>query len=156
MKYLFTFTFLLASVLYSTAQPPAGPAKAGNTYGQKINAAGALSLQELTGKLKKQNKYIGKIRGTVLSSCAKKGCWMEMQLPDETTMMVKFKDYAFFVPADIVGKTVVLSGEAEQKTITVEELKHYAKDAKKPQAEVDAITQPEKQVSFVATGVLVE
>jgi hypothetical protein len=61
----------------------------------------------------------------------------------------------FFVPTDIVGKTVVLDGIATQKEVSVAELKHYAQDAKKSQAEIDAITKPEKQVRFLADGVLV-
>lgn len=78
-----------------------------------------------------------------------------MELPDKTKMQVKFEDYAFFVPMDLVGKTVVIDGMARQKIVSVNELKHLAEDGKKPQAEIDAITKPEKQVKFEASGVLV-
>jgi hypothetical protein len=40
------------------------------------------------------------------------------------------KDYAFFVPTALEGKTVVLEGSAESKTTSVKELQHYAEDAK--------------------------
>ncbi|MEG0797106.1 MAG: DUF4920 domain-containing protein, partial [Odoribacter sp.] len=46
---------------------------------------------------------------------------------------------------------VVLTGEAKMKTTSVDELKHYAEDAKKPQAEIDAITKPEKEIRFTAS-----
>ncbi|WP_026309532.1 DUF4920 domain-containing protein [Niabella aurantiaca] len=137
------------------AQPPAGEAKKGDSYGEKITARGALSLNELALKLDKKDTLSTKIKGTILAVCPKKGCWMTMELPDRTRVLVKFKDYGFFVPTAIAGKTVVLNGVARQKLVSVNELKHYAEDAKKPQAEIDAITQPEKQVRFVAEGVLV-
>lgn len=137
------------------AQPPAGDAKPGDTYGEKISADGSVSLKDLNKKLKKDGEFTGKIKGTVIGSCEKKGCFMMMELPDKTKMQVKFKDYGFFVPTAIVGKTVVLDGNAKQKIVSVNELKHYAEDAKKSKAEIDAITKPEKQVKFEANGVLV-
>lgn len=55
-------------------------------------------------------------------------------------MKVKFKDYAFFMPKDCAGKKAVVDGYAYTQTTSVEELKHLAGDAGKPQAEIDAIT----------------
>jgi hypothetical protein len=69
--------------------------------------------------------------------------------------MIKFKDYGFFMPKDIVGKQVVLEGEASIKETSVKQLQHYARDAGKSEAEVMKITQPKKEVIFVAKGVLV-
>lgn len=155
-KLLLLILSLFAGILLY-AQPPAGAAKKGDAYGKKITAKGALTLEELAGKLSasKEDAVKAKIKGTVLEVCAKKGCWLTMELPDKTKMQVKFKDYGFFVPTAIAGKTVVLDGVARQKLVSVNELKHYAEDAKKPQAEIDAITKPEKQVRFEASGVLV-
>ena len=65
------------------------------------------------------------------------------------------KDYAFFVPTSLVGKNVVLEGNAETKTISVDEQKHYAEDAKKSQAEIDAITTPKEEIRFMASGIKV-
>lgn len=149
-------TLIVAFLAFAVnAQPPAGDAKTGDGYGEKISADGAVSLKDLDKKLKKDGAFSGKIKGVIKESCATKGCWMTMELPDKTKMQVKFKDYAFFVPSAIVGKTVVLEGNARQKIVTVNELKHYAEDAKKTKAEIDAITKPEKQVKFEANGVLV-
>ncbi|SDE29121.1 DUF4920 domain-containing protein [Niabella drilacis] len=155
-KVLLLILPLFAGILLY-AQPPAGSARKGDAYGEKIIAKGALSLEELAGKLSssKEDGVKARIKGTVLAVCAKKGCWLTMELPDNTKMQVKFKDYGFFVPTAIAGKTVVLEGVARQKLVSVNELKHYAEDAKKPQAEIDAITAPEKQVRFEASGVLV-
>jgi hypothetical protein len=69
--------------------------------------------------------------------------------------MVKMKDYAFFLPVAAKGKTVVIDGNVQLKTISVAELKHYAEDAKKSQAEIDAITKPEKEIRVTAKGITV-
>ena len=53
-------------------------------------------------------------------------------------------DYGFFVPMDLVGKTVVLDGKSFIKTTSVEDQKHYAEDAKKPQAEIDASSKAKR------------
>ena len=65
------------------------------------------------------------------------------------------KDYEFFVPTALSGKNVVLDGIAFTKTTSVAELKHYAQDGKKPQAEIDAITTPKSEIRFLANGILV-
>ena len=38
---------------------------------------------------------------------------------------------------------------------SVEELKHYAEDAKKSQDEIDAITEPKTEIRFMASGMVV-
>ena len=50
----------------------------------------------------------------------------------------------------------VVQGEAFYDTLTVPMLKHYAEDAGKSQAEIDAITEPELRLAFTATGVMIE
>ncbi|HRN46655.1 MAG TPA: DUF4920 domain-containing protein [Niabella sp.] len=155
MKKLFAFAFALFFASALIAQPPAGPANKGDSFGDKISAKGAVSLEKMTKTLDKNTVFTGKIKGTVKEVCSNKGCWIKMELPDKTQMQVKFKDYGFFVPTALAGKTVVLNGKAEKKLVSVDELKHFAEDAKKSQEEIDAITQPETQVKFLATGVLV-
>jgi hypothetical protein len=155
MKKIITLFLLVCMVELSYAQPPAGPANAGDTYGEKIDAKGITSLTQVSKDLSKKDSVQTKISGKVVASCPKKGCWMEVELEDKSKMFVKFKDYAFFVPMDIVGKSIVLDGIAFNKTTSVAELQHYAKDAKKSQAEIDAIKEPQKQLRFLADGVLV-
>jgi hypothetical protein len=75
--------------------------------------------------------------------------------PGVPEMRVTFKDYAFFMPKDLAGKHVVVDGYAYVETTTVEELRHYAQDAGKSKEEINAITQPKREVSFEAAGVLV-
>jgi hypothetical protein len=53
------------------------------------------------------------------------------------------------------GKQVVIEGEVIMKTTSVAELKHYAEDAKKTQAEIDAIKEPKKEVRVTAKGIVI-
>lgn len=151
---LFTLLFVLTS-LFAVAQPPSGKATAGSVYGAPTTEAGAVDAKEVPTLLKKKDTVSVKVKAIVTSSCEKKGCWMNLKIDENTTAFVKMKDYAFFVPTDIVNKTVVLEGIAFIKETSVSELKHYAEDAKKPQSEIDAIKEPKKEIRFLANGILV-
>jgi hypothetical protein len=72
-----------------------------------------------------------------------------------SNIMVRMKDHKWFVPTALHGKTIVLQGFAEIKETSVAQLKHYAEDAGKTQAEIDAIKEPKKEVLVNATGILV-
>jgi len=85
-----------------------------------------------------------------------KGCWMELDLPGEEDIMVKFKDYGFFVPKDIAHKEVVVLGKAFVTKVSLEEQQHYAEDSGKIEEEIAAIYQPKRTLSFEANGVLIK
>ena len=93
------------------------------------------------------------LRGTVNEVCQAKGCWMTIAAGDGTEMMVKFKDYGFFVPKDISGREVVMHGMAYYQITPVDELRHYAEDAGKSATEIAAITEPKRELRFLADGV---
>jgi hypothetical protein len=80
---------------------------------------------------------------------------MTIQTDNNERFFVKMKDYGFFVPTTLVGKNIVLEGNAETKTISVEEQRHYAEDAKKSTAEIEAITKPKEEIRFSASGIRV-
>lgn len=80
---------------------------------------------------------------------------MKLERASGEPVMVKFKDYGFFMPQDIVGKTVVLEGVAKVNETSVERLKHFAEDAGKSKEEIAKITQPKKDIVIVADGVVV-
>ncbi|UTA68909.1 DUF4920 domain-containing protein [Emticicia sp. 21SJ11W-3] len=125
------------------------------SFGEKINPDGAIATSDLEKKAKVTPAFEGKVTGVVESVCQVKGCWMKVKMDDGQTMRVTFKDYGFFVPKDIAGKTVVFEGNAKTKTTSVDELRHYAEDAGKSKEEVAKITEPKTELTFVANGVLV-
>ncbi|QQL49066.1 DUF4920 domain-containing protein [Mucilaginibacter ginkgonis] len=131
------------------------PAKAGVTYGKTVTAYNAVSTDAINGKFGADSVYNGKITGTVVEVCKKKGCFMKLAQANGSPIMVQFTDYAYFMPQDIVGKTVVVEGTAKMKQTSVASLKHYAADAGKSPEEIAKISQPKKDISIMADGVLV-
>ena len=147
---------VFAVISISHAQQAITPAKVGVNYGKKIDKKGAISVQQLEKSLAKQENFNGKIEGQVVQVCTKKGCFLTIQREgQEEPIMVRFTDYGYFVPQDLVGKTVVVEGKAKVKETTVEWQKHYAEDMGKSKEEIAKITKPRKDISVVADGVLV-
>lgn len=123
--------------------------------GDTITADGAIPASEMKAKLGSATSMEMKIEGEIESCCQKKGCWTEVWVNDSETVHVTFKDYAFFVPKDAAGKTIIMQGVAKYDTTDVEMLKHLASDAGKSQEEIDKITEPEFDLLFEASGVLI-
>ena len=154
-KLIFASIALLVT-LTSYAQPPAGNADKGDFYGAKVKAKGAIPLVEVVSQLEKESSIPeAKISAKIVDVCPNKGCWLKLELPDGKQATVKMKDYGFFVPLAAKGKTVVIEGQASIKTVSVNELRHFAEDAKKSKAEIEAITQPKKEVNILAKGIVV-
>jgi hypothetical protein len=128
------------------------------TYGAKITEQGAIEATKLTSMMKDKKTLTVKLKGKIIQTCKKKGCWMEMDLGNGQKMRVKFKDYEFFVPKDesAHGKVAVIEGIATKETTDVATLKHYAQDAGKSKAEIDKITQPKEELTFEASGVIIK
>lgn len=124
-------------------------------FGDTIAPDNAMDVAQLMSSLKGKDSLAVKLTGKVNSVCQKKGCWMEMQVNDKQSMRVTFKDYAFFVPKDISGKTAIIDGYVHNDTISVSQLKHYAEDAGKSKEEIEKITEPEVELSFEARGVII-
>ena len=155
MKKLLLTAMMALSFGVVMAQPPAGDAKPGDWYGAKVQTANAIDIAGIPAQLESKESFKTTVKAKILDVCPKKGCWLKLAVNDSTTAMVKMKDYGFFLPVAAKGKTVVLDGEVSLITTPVEELQHYAKDAKKSQAEIDAITQPKKEIRFTASGITV-
>ena len=135
-----------------TAVAPATP---GRSYGAAVTPAGALPMSALPAALGPRDSAQVKLVGKASAVCQAKGCWMTLPTADGKEMRVRFRDYAFFVPKDLSGHEVVVSGWAYRSTVPKSELQHYAKDAGKTDQEVAAITQDEQQLTFLADGVRV-
>ena len=121
-----------------------------NFYGDKVNFNKISEFSEIKYNL---NKNTVQLKGEILNSCPKKGCWMEMKF-DNDTIFVKFKDYSFFVPKiGIEGKIASINGIISSEKISVKELRHYAEDAGKSKLEISEIKNPKLKFSFLANGV---
>ena len=82
---------------------------------------------------------------------------MDVKMAEGDTMMVRFKDYGFFVPTDgVEDLRTVMHGTAKMDTISVDMLRHYAEDAGDSEEEIMRITEPRYVLEFIADGVIIE
>ncbi|MCF7561504.1 DUF4920 domain-containing protein [Sabulilitoribacter multivorans] len=129
------------------------------TFGNEIIADDAIASSSMASHYKTMavsDSINSKMVAKVNEVCQAKGCWMTLNLEDGNEVMVKFKDYGFFVPKDIAGKEVIVNGKAFVNEVSVDEQRHYAEDAGKTKEEIAQITEPKKTYSFEADGVLVK
>jgi len=128
------------------------------SFGDKItddNVISKESVIKIYKDLKVGDTVAVKMETKVNAVCQSKGCWMRLDLGDDE-VMVKFKDYGFFMPKNIADKEVIVNGKAFISEVSVEEQRHYAEDAGKTEDEIAAITEVEKTLSFEADGVLLK
>lgn len=126
----------------------------GSEFGEAFTPDNPISVEALYAELAGGDKVEAVvIRGTVEDVCQAKGCWLTLSVKDAEPMRVSFRDYGFFVPKDIAGRQVVMKGTGMTTVTSVEELRHYAEDAGDSPEEIEAITEPLKEYTFVADGV---
>lgn len=130
-----------------------------NSYGLKIDESGAVKSGSVL--LQYENMSINdtlalKFSAKVSDVCMVKGCWMKLELGDTRETMVKFKDYGFFVPKEAIGKDVVVNGIAYVEEMSVEDQRHFAKDAGKSAGEIAQIKVVKRVFAFEADGVLIK
>ena len=125
-------------------------------FGEKITEDGAKPTESLQAMMGTDTILNCKLTGKINAVCQKKGCWMELQNANGKPIRVTFKDYAFFMPKNASGRTAIVDGFAKVDVTTIEDLKEYAKDDGKKQEEIDAITEPQKELVFEAKGVILK
>jgi len=125
-------------------------------FGAPVEVAEVMTADDLATKtktMKPGDTTAVKFTSTVNAVCQKKGCWMKVTLGEKESM-VRFKDYGFFVPKDIVGQQAIIEGIAFIEEVSVNALRHYAEDDGKSAKEIAMITESEKTLAIVSTGVL--
>ena len=126
-------------------------------YGEVIDTIGGLNGEALKTALSLfEGRTQVRFEGEITATCPKKGCWMNVA-SGRDTVFVRFQDYGFFVPTEgVEGKRTIVEGEAFYDTLSVADLRHYAQDAGATEEEIAAITEPELELAFMATGVMIE
>lgn len=128
------------------------------SFGKLIDYKGAIGSEVMLDQfqsLREADTLETKFSATVTDVCKSKGCWMKLNLKNGEEVMVKFKDYGFFVPMDIEGREVVVNGIAFVDNMSVEDQRHYAKDAGESPEDIKQIKEPKKTFEFEADGVLI-
>lgn len=157
-------TFMVFSACLAQNKPsvPTSPALINESYdyiGTQFDDSDAISSGQMLGnyeKMAKSDTLASRFSGLVTEVCMAKGCWMKLKLGNGKESMVKFKDYGFFVPQELVGKEVVVNGLAYVEEMSVGDQRHFARDAGKSEEEVAAIIMVEKKYAFEADGVLIK
>ena len=124
-------------------------------HGENISMDGAVSPEEFLKEFEGKDSIHVKLTADVEEVCQKKGCWMTLDISDDYSLLVRFKDYGFFVPKDASGKKATIEGVARIDTISVAEQRHYLEDADASEEEIAAITEPQISYTFEATGVII-
>ncbi len=144
---------VLTTFAHASEQPKPASAKKGRQYGAGVPA----SVTPLTLATALKQQMFAKtitIVGKVNEVCSVKGCWMILN-DGGTKVRVTFKDYAFFMPRNLVGKNIVATGVLSVETVSQADARHYAEDAGKSKNEIEKIIGDQKEFTFEATGVRV-
>ncbi|MFC3414640.1 DUF4920 domain-containing protein [Algoriphagus hitonicola] len=128
------------------------PGKYGEEFDGKLTP---IPISDFVDEVEKEGWAEAVIQGEIEDVCTSKGCWLTMDLPTGESMRVTFKNYGFFVPTNSQGYPVILKGVGTMVETDVETLRHYAEDEGKSQEEIDAITEPKKEITFEAEGVII-
>jgi hypothetical protein len=123
-------------------------------YGEKISETKALSLETILKDFPKYEKKDLVMSANIDKVCTSKGCWMTLK-GTKSAFRVKFKDYKFFVPLSLIGKTVWVNGKIERKELSIEDTRHYLEDGGASKEEIALITKPSFEYHFTAKGVKV-
>ena len=124
-------------------------AEDGKVYGKGVSAEDTIVVSEL---LAKPDEYIGKtlrVKGTVVGSCAHRGCWISIASDKEgETVRVKVKDGVIVFPPEIVGETVIAEGVWTANELTLEQTKKVCEANAKEAGET---FDPEKVTTCMTT-----
>ena len=170
-KFLFTISLLSALIFFSCNQTNKERIDSTETskaidlskyenFGASFTTENLLSTEEM--RLKYESMQAGdsvevSFKTKVNEVCQKKGCWIKLDLGDNSTeAFVKFKDYEFFVPKDAAEADAIIKGVAYKAETSVAELRHYAEDAGKSEEEIAAITEPKLEYTFLADGIFLK
>lgn len=120
------------------------------TFGARMPEAGqAVALAELLADGENYLDREVKVVTRVAQVCRKKGCFFIAE-DGADTARVSFKDYGFFVPSDISGRTVTLAGELKRKDLSADQAEHFNEDM-----QAESVMKPGPQYEIVATSVRV-
>ena len=125
-------------------------------YGRKFKERVAIPAAMLKETMKDNKEMKAVVSGKVASVCQAEGCWMKVETGDGEAMMVRMKGHKFVLPKDIAGKNTTFTGTARVKTLSVEQLKHFAEDEGKSKEYIEAIQQPRTELTFEAEGVIIK
>ena len=107
----------------ATAQPPAGDAKPGDWYGEKVQTTNAINIADIPAKLENNKVLNTKVKAKVLDVCAPKRLLVKAGRKRQYHCFCKNERlWLSFCPTAVKGKTIVIDGEVKMVTTSVDEL----------------------------------
>jgi hypothetical protein len=85
-------------------------ASAAGQYGAPLTMQQPVTLDAAVQQLGDRAAADVLVESTVAKVCEQRGCWLALKSAT-SQLHVTFKDEAFFVPASLVGKTVLVQGK---------------------------------------------
>ena len=142
---------------HSNGETEADTLVADGVYGKEFDGENAISMDSLESLMAAGQEIENvKVSGTIKEVCQAEGCWMTIGKKDGSGMRVTFNDHAFVIPKNLAGKTAMFEGKAFIENTSVDELRHYAADEGKSEAEIAKITAPTSELVFDAEGVMIQ
>ena len=145
---------LLAIILMavpSVAQDNGVPESETGHYGEPVpGTIQAVKLSEAVATERVDQPCV--VMAEVVDVCSAKGCWIVLKDGD-VEVRVSFKDYGFFVPSSLKGKTVRVQGVLSEERISEADRRHYAEDAGMSDEQIEQIVGDTVEFTFEATGV---
>jgi hypothetical protein len=132
------------------------------SFGEMVAEEGpALAPADLTADPHAYHGQTVRIEGTIRQVCQQAGCWITLDNPAGEPVRVHVPrdaagDYAWTFPMDLGPRRAIIEGTARADTLSVDEQRHYAEDAGRPEGEIEAIDQEAFTASVLARGALVE
>jgi len=89
-------------------------AGAAEHYGAPLTLKNPLTLEAAVQQVGDGAAANVLVESTVARVCEERGCWLALKSAS-SQLHVTFKDEAFFVPASLVGKTVLVEGKLSKE-----------------------------------------
>lgn len=126
-------------------------------YGEEFSMSDVQSSESVLTELSEGADSVTAVfSAPVTGVCQKKGCWMELDMGNDQSALVRFKDYGFFSPMNAEGAEVTVHGVVKVDTLSVAWLRHQASDAGESDSAIALINEPVVQVSIMASGIAYE
>jgi len=115
------------------------------TFGEPFTPQNVIPVSQVPAAVTGKDSAYVQAEGVIKEVCQAKGCWMKVDVGNGEEMLVRFKNYGFFVPKNAAGKKVILNGKAFEQVASVAEQRHYAEDAGKSKKEIARIKNRRNQ-----------
>src|SRR5690606_20461235 len=79
-------------------------------FGEEIDPSNAISTEEFKSLMAENDSIEVKLAASINECCKKTSCWMTVDLGEGEELLVRFKDYGFFVPKNADGLNAVIQG----------------------------------------------